>query len=81
MSAHENFVKDILEHELDTRIGELEKLTEDVVALRNKMTITTSKQLYSVLKSDIDQIDKRRRELRGEISALRQGIKKVMKED
>ena len=81
MSAHENFVKDILEHELDIRIGELEKLTEDGVALRNKMTITTSKQLYSVLKSDIDQIDKRRRELRGEISALRQGIKKVMKED
>jgi predicted nucleic acid-binding Zn-ribbon protein len=81
MSAHENFVKDILEHELDIRIGELEKLTKDAVALRNKMTITTSKQLYSVLKSDIDQIDKRRRELRGEISAIRQGIKKVMKED
>ena len=81
MSAHENFVKDILEHELDVRVDELNRITEDVNRLRNRMMITTSKELYFTFKSDIDVIDKRRRELRGEISALRQGIKKLERED
>ena len=80
MSAHESFAKDILERELNTRKLEFDRLSDEVCLLRNEMMISTSKALYSTLKSDIDQIDKRRRELRGEISALRQAISKLEKE-
>lgn len=80
MSAHESFAKDILERELKTRKLEFDRLSDEVCLLRNEMMISTSKALYSTLKSDIDQIDKRRRELRGEMSALRQAISKLEKE-
>lgn len=80
MSAHETFAKGILERELNTRKLEFDRLSDEVCLLRNEMMISTSKALYSTLKSDIDQIDKRRRELRGEMSALRQAISKLEKE-
>lgn len=80
MSAHESFAKDILERELNTRKLEFDRLSDEVRLLRNEMMISTSKALYFTLKSDINQIDKRRRELRGEMSALRQAISKLEKE-
>lgn len=80
MSTHETFAKDILGRELNTRKLEFDRLSDEVCLLRNEMMISTSKALYSTLKSDIDQIDKRRRELRGEMSALRQAISKLEKE-
>lgn len=80
MSASETFARDMLENELSIRKKEFERLSDEACVLRNEMMISTSKALYSTLKSDIDQIDKRRRELRGEMSALRQAISKLEKE-
>lgn len=81
MSAHETFARDILVKELETRRFEFVRLSDEACTLRNEMMISTSKALYSTLKSDIDQIDKRRRELRGEMSALRQAIAKLEKDE
>lgn len=80
MSAHETFAKDLLNEELVKRKSEFDRLSDEACILRNEMAISTSKALYSTLKSDIDQIDRRRRELRGEMSALRQAISKLEKE-
>lgn len=80
MSASETFARDMLENELSIRKKEFERLSDEACVLRNEMMISTSKALYSTLKSDIDQIDKRRRELREEMSALRQAISKLEKE-
>ena len=80
MSASETFARDMLENELNVRKKEFDRLSDEVCTLRNEMMISTSKALYSTLKSDIDHIDKRRRELRGEMSALRQAIAKLEKD-
>ena len=76
----ERFVSDILEAELSVRVTEFNEISEKLNGLRNHMAISTNKGNYISMESEKTELEKRRRELRGEMSALRQAIKKL-KED
>jgi predicted nucleic acid-binding Zn-ribbon protein len=73
----ETFVIDLLRTELETRQTSLSNLEIVISATRNKMTTTTNKRDYVYLKAELDKYETRRRELRGEVSALRQAIKRL----
>lgn len=72
-----NLLRDIL---VDKKV-ELEKETEYINYLRNKISISTSRQDYGNLRTELDTSEQTRRLLRGQVSALRQAIKKLEKED
>lgn len=76
----ERFVSDILEAELSVRVTEFNEISEELNGLRNHMAISTNKGNYISMGNEKAELEKRRRELRGEMSALRQAIKKL-KED
>lgn len=75
-----NFVIELLKKELEARESSLEHHTNRIDALRNKLTTSVNKKDYIWLKRDLDWYEVQRRDLRGEISALRQAIKKLEKE-
>lgn len=81
MPPSETFAMDILQNELNTRIEEFNNLSEELNGIRNHMAICTSLSLYSCMESTKGAIEKRRRELRGEMSALRQAIAKLKRPD
>lgn len=74
MSASETFAKDILQSEYDKRIEEFNRLSIDLNGLRSNMVEVTSNEAYQVMQTTKKKIEERRRELRGELSALRQAI-------
>lgn len=76
----ERFVSDILEAELRARANEFNEISEKLNGLRNHMAISTNKGNYISMGSEKAELEKRRRELRGEMSALRQAIKKLKEE-
>lgn len=76
----ERFVSDILEAELSIRVTEFNEISEELNGLRNHMAISTNKGNYISMSSEKAELEKRRRELRGEMSALRQAIKKLKEE-
>lgn len=76
----ERFVSDILEAELRARVNEFNEISEKLNGLRNHMAISTNKGNYISMSSEKAELEKRRRELRGEMSALRQAIKKLKEE-
>ena len=76
----ENFVTNLLRQELRIREGLLNEVTKSLDDTRNRLSITTSKQDYISCKNSIDSLDLSRRELRGEISALRQALKVLERE-
>lgn len=76
----ERFVSDILEAELSIRVTEFNEISEELNGLRNHMAISTNKSNYISMSSEKAELEKRRRELRGEMSALRQAIKKLKEE-
>lgn len=73
----ETFVTDLLRTELETRQTSLSNLEIVISATRNKMTTTTNKRDYVYFKAELDKYETKRRELRGEVSALRQAIKRL----
>jgi predicted nucleic acid-binding Zn-ribbon protein len=73
----ETFVIDLLRTELETRQTSLSNLEIVISATRNKMTTTTNKRDYVYLKAELDKYETSRRGLRGEVSALRQAIKRL----
>lgn len=77
---NENFVIGILEAQLTMRVDEFNGLSTRLNGLRNHMAISTNKGNYISMGEEKAELEKRRRELRGEMSALRQAIKKL-KED
>lgn len=81
MPPSETFATDILQNELDLRTVEFDRLSEELNSIRNCMAICTSLSLYSCMESSKGAIEKRRRELRGEMSALRQAITKLKRPD
>lgn len=81
MPPSETFAKDILQHEFDIRVDEFNKLSQELSNLRNHIAICTSKSNYECMESDRTRMEQRRRELRGEMSALRQAIAKLGEKD
>lgn len=81
MPPSETFAKELLEKELKEREEEFDKLNSDLDRLRNSIAICSSSSLYSCLSADKAMVEKRRRELRGEMSALRQAISKLGRPD
>lgn len=77
----EKFVTDLLKNELDKREESLKNCTKNIDDIRNKMSIATHNKDYFWNKKDLDGYEKTRRELRGEISALRQAIAKLERSD
>ena len=77
MPPSETFVTDILMTELSNRIKEFNEISDKLNGLRNHLTISTKKGSYFAMIGEKEQMEKRRRELRGEMSALRQAIKKL----
>ena len=75
-----DFVVNLLKKELDSRETSLKKHADIIDSLRNKLSTSTNKKDYFWLKKDLDWYEVQRRELRGEVSALRQAIKKLEKE-
>jgi predicted nucleic acid-binding Zn-ribbon protein len=72
-----NLLRDIL---ADKNV-ELEKETWKINYLRNEISISTSRQDYGNLKTELDSCEQNRRLLRGQVSALRQAIAKLEKEE
>lgn len=80
----EKFVPDLLKKELKTREDKLEKLTQEIHRLRDKLSTgdfapgTTD---YYWLRKELETYEEARRQCRGETSALRQAIAKLDRED
>lgn len=73
----ELYAINLLKDELYEQQKSLDRTTDSINYLRNKLSISTNKQDYISMKKDLDEIEKDRRELRGRCSALRQAIKKL----
>ena len=71
-----NLLRDIL---VDKNV-ELEKETFKINYLRNEISSSTSRD-YENLKTELDASERARRLLRGQVSALRQAIAKLEKEE
>ena len=71
-----NLLMDIL---VDKNV-ELEKETFKINYLRNEISSSTSRD-YEYLKTELDASERARRLLRGQVSALRQAIAKLEKEE
>ena len=80
----EKFVPDLLKKELQAREIKLEKLTQEINRLRDKLSTgdfapgTTD---YYWLRKELETYEEARRQCRGETSALRQAIAKLERED
>ncbi len=80
----EKFVVNLLQKELDARDDRLKKVTEEITRIRDKISawdIKPGTTDYYWLRKELDVYDEKRRELRGETSALRQAIAKLERED
>lgn len=75
------YVPNLLRDILADKNVELEKETWKINYLRNKISISTSRQDYGNLKTELDACEQSRRLLRGQASALRQAIAKLEKEE
>lgn len=78
---NETFVTDMLREQLTKREQMIEVVSEEIGLVRNKLATSTNKRDYISLRKDLESHEAMRRDLRGEISALRQAIKKLEKED
>lgn len=74
------YVVNLLKDELYENQKELDRTNDKINYLRNKLSISTSKQDYVSMKKDLDICERDRRELRGRCSALRQAIALLEKE-
>ena len=80
----ETFVPNLLRGELVLREEKLGKLSEEIHRLRDKIANTHDKNSsFDVywLRKELETYESARRELRGQVSALRQAISKLEKED
>lgn len=80
----EKFVPDLLRVELQTREEKLEKLTQEIHRLRDKLStgdISPGTNDYYWLRKELETYEEARRQRRGETSALRQAIVKLERED
>lgn len=80
----ESFVPNLLKNELETREERLSKVTEEIHRMRDKIADVQSYAAFSDvywLRKEMEVYEKARRELRGEVSALRQAIAKLERED
>lgn len=80
----EKFVPDLLKKELKTREDKLEKLTQEIYRLRDKLStgnISPGTNDYYWLRKELETYEEARRQCRGETSALRQAIAKLERED
>ena len=80
----EKFVPDLLRAELKTREDKLEKLTQEIHRLRDKLStgiFTPGTTEYYWLRKELETYEEARRQCRGETSALRQAIAKLERED
>lgn len=75
------YVVNLLKDELYENQKELDRTNDKINYIRNRLSISTSKQDYVSMKKDLDICEKDRRELRGRCSALRQAIAKLEKEE
>jgi predicted nucleic acid-binding Zn-ribbon protein len=76
----ESFVPNLLRTELETREERLSKVNDEVHRMRNKIAhIQPSGEFSNVywLRKEMEVYEKARRELRGEVSALRQAIARL----
>ena len=78
---NETFVTDMLREQLTKREQMIEVVSEEIGLVRNKLATSTNKRDYISLRRDLESHEAMRRDLRGEISALRQAIKRLEKED
>lgn len=80
----ETFVPNLLRGELVLREDKLGKLTDEIHRLRDKISnIHDNSSSFDVywLKKELETYEKARRELRGQVSALRQAISRLEKEE
>lgn len=80
----EKFVIQMLQKELDARDEKLEKLTQEIHRIRNKLStgdISPGTTDYYWLRKELETYEEARRQCRGETSALRQAIAKLERED
>ena len=77
----EDFVVNLLRQELESRELRFNDISKTIDKLRNNMAIETRKSAYFTMQHDKEAYEKIRRELRGEMSALRQAIKKLEDND
>ena len=80
----EKFVPDLLKKELQERERKLEKLTQEIHRLRDKLStgdFTPGTTDYYWLRKELETYEEARRQCRGETSALRQAIAKLERED
>lgn len=80
----EKFVIQMLQKELDARDEKLEKLTQEIHRIRNKLStgdISPGTTDYYWLRKELEAYEEARRQCRGETSALRQAIAKLERED
>lgn len=76
----EKYVINLLKDTLNDKQEELDRTTKSIDHIRNRIHISTDKKDYIWLKKDLDALEYDRRELRGKVSALRQAIKKLERE-
>lgn len=76
----EKYAVNLLKDTLEEKELELSRTANSINFLRNKIAISTNKSDYFWLKKDLDVLETDRRELRGQVSALRQAIAKLEKE-
>jgi predicted nucleic acid-binding Zn-ribbon protein len=74
------YVPNLLRDILADKNVELEKETWKINYLRNEISSSTSRD-YENLKTELDTSERTRRLLRGQVSALRQAIAKLEKEE
>ena len=80
----EMFVPNLLRRELDSREEQMVKVTYEINRIRDKFSEWDMKPGttdYYWLRKELEVYEKARRELRGEVSALRQAIAKLERED
>lgn len=77
----EKYAVNLLKDTLHDKELELERATKSINYIRNKISISLNKTDYFWLKKDLDVLETDRRELRGQVSALRQAIAKLEKEE
>ena len=76
----ETFVPNLLRRELDSREEQMVKVTYEINRLRDKISdwgMTPGTTDYYWLRKELEVYEKARRELRGEVSALRQAIARL----
>lgn len=76
----ESFVPNLLRNELENREERLSKVTEEIHRMRDKIAyVQPSGEFVTTywLRKEMEVYEKARRELRGEVSALRQAIARL----